>query len=127
MQIKEMYVYWQNNSGGYFKEIRKTYKDNMLILPVRRNSPVYNDYSNLAVADKEVIPKEVYFDGVEKGYDCSCCGDRWSRLDEWDEKEKIYIYEDMVEFEKSQPKKFSYYVILSELKKADTDNIDFKN
>ena len=27
MQIKEMYVYWQNNSGGYFREIRKTYKD----------------------------------------------------------------------------------------------------
>ena len=124
MQIKEMYVYDQINSGGYFKEIRKTYKDDMLILPVRRNSPVYNDYSNLAVADKEIIPNEVYFDGVEKEIDCPCCGDRWSRLNEWDEKEKIYIYENEDEFRKFKPEIYEYYVILSELKKADTGNID---
>lgn len=123
MQIKYMYAYWQNNSGGYFREIRKTYKDNMLILPVRRNSSVYNDCSNLAVADKEIIPSEVYFDGVEKEIDCPCCGDRWNRLDEWDTPKKIYIYEDMSEFEKSKPERYSYYVILSELKKADTGNI----
>lgn len=124
MQIKEMYVYWQNASGGYLKEIRKTYKDNMLILPVKCIGATTYDYKHLAVADKEIIPKEVYFDGVEEGYDCSCCGDRWSRLDEWDEKEKIYIYENLDEFEKSKPERFSYYVILSELKKADTGNID---
>lgn len=124
MQIKEMYVYDQINSGGYFKEIRKTYKDDMLILPVRCNSPVYNDYSNLAVADKEIIPNEVYFDGVEEGIDCPCCGDRWSRLNEWDLKEKIYIYENEDEFRKSKPEIYEYYVILSELKKADTGNID---
>nr|DAJ27049.1 MAG TPA: SARCOSINE OXIDASE ALPHA SUBUNIT, SARCOSINE Oxidase, Ligand Complex, Oxidoreductase [Caudoviricetes sp.] len=110
--------------GGYFKEIRKTYKDDMLILPVRRKSPVYNDYSNLAVVNKEIIPNEVYFDGAEEGIDCPCCGDRWSRLNEWDTKEKIYIYENLDEFEKSKLKRFRYYVILSELKKADTGNID---
>lgn len=124
MQIEEMYVYWQNARGGYFKEIRKTYKDNMLILPVKCIGATTYDYKHLAVAYKEIIPKEVYFDGVEEGYDCLCCGDRWSRLDEWDEKEKIYIYENLDEFEKSKPERFSYYVILSELKKADTDNID---
>ena len=124
MQIKYMYVYWQNVSSGYLKEIRKTYKDDMLILPAKCMGVTTYDYRHLAVADKEVIPKEVYFDGVEKGYDCSCCGDRWSRLDEWDGKEKIYIYEDTVEFEKSKPERFEYYVILSELKKADTGNID---
>ena len=116
MQIKYMYVYWQNNSGGYFREIRKTYKDDMLILPVKCNSFVYEDYSDLAVEDKEIIPNEVYFDGVKKGLDCPCCGDRWSRLDEWDEKEKIYIYENLDEFEKSKPERYEYYVILSELK-----------
>ena len=73
MQIKEMYVYWQNNSGGYSKEIRKTYKDNMLILPVKCMEATTHSYEHLAVADKEIIPKEVYFDGVEKGLDCSCC------------------------------------------------------
>lgn len=123
MRIKEMYVYWQNNSGGYFKEIRKTYKNNMLILPVKREGFRSNGYSSLAVADKEVIPKEIYFDGVDKGFDCSCCGDRWSRLDEWDTPKKIYIYENLDEFEKSKPGRYSYYVILSELKKADTGNI----
>lgn len=124
MQIQYMYVYDQLNSGGYFKEIRKSYKDDMFILPVKRNSPVYNDYSNIAVADKEIIPSEVYFDGVEEGIDCPCCGDRWSRLNEWDLKEKIYIYENEDEFRKSKPERFEYYVILSELKKADTGNID---
>ena len=124
MQIKEMYVYWQNASGGYFKEIRKTYKDNMLILPVKCMEATTHSYEHLAVADKKITPNEVYFDGVEEGLDCPCCGDRWSRLDEWDEKEKIYIYENLEEFEKSKPGRFSYYVILSELKKADTGNID---
>lgn len=124
MQIKEMYVYWQNNSGGYFKEIRKTYKDNMLILPVKCMEATTHSYEHLAVADKEIIPKEVYFDGVEKGLDCSCCGDRWSRLNEWDLKEKIHIYENEDEFRKSKPEIYEYYVILSELKKADTGNID---
>ena len=83
-----------------------------------------HSYEHLAVVDKEVTPKEVYFDGVEKGVDCSCCGDRWSRLDEWDTPKKIYIYENLDEFEKSKPERYSYYVILSELKKADTGNID---
>ena len=111
MQIKEMYVYWQNASGGYLKEIRKTYKDNMLILPVKCMGATTYDYKHLAVADKEVTPKEVYFDGVEKGVDCSCCGDRWSRLDEWDEKEKIYIYENLDEFEKSKSRYWQYRLI----------------
>ena len=124
MQIKEMYVYWQNNSGGYFKEIRKTYKDNMLILPVKCIGATEYGYEHLAVADKEITPNEVYFDGVEEGLDCPCCGDRWSRLGDWNKKEKIYIYENLEEFEKSKPERFGYYVILSELKKADTGNID---
>ena len=118
MQIKEMYVYWQNNSGGYFKEIRKTYKDNMLILPVKRAGIGTKEHYNLAVEDKEIVPKEIYFDGVENGIDCPCCGDRWSRFDEWDTPEKIYIYENTEDFEKSKPGRFEYYVILSELKKS---------
>ena len=124
MQIKEMYVYWQNASGGYLKEIRKTYKDDMLILPVKCMGATTYDYKHLAVADKKITPNEVYFDGVEEGLDCPCCGDRWSRLGDWNKKEKIYIYENLEEFEKSKPERFGYYVILSELKKADTGNID---
>jgi hypothetical protein len=27
----------------------------------------------------------VYFNGVEKGRDCDCCGDRWYSAEEWDE------------------------------------------
>lgn len=124
MQIKYMYVYWQNASGGYLKEIRKSYKDDMLILPAKCMGATTYDYKHIAVADKKIIPKEVYFDGVEEGIDCPCCGDRWSRLNEWDLKEKIYIYENEDEFRKSKPEIYEYYVILSELKKADTGNID---
>ena len=27
----------------------------------------------------------VYFDGIRKGIDCECCGDRWYGAEEWDE------------------------------------------
>ena len=29
--------------------------------------------------------KGIYFDGVNSGEDCPCCGDRWLPVDDWDE------------------------------------------
>lgn len=34
----------------------------------------------------------IYFDGYEKGFDCSCCGDRWYRVDDYDGTDKPMIY-----------------------------------
>lgn len=30
----------------------------------------------------------IYFDGIRKGLDCECCGDRWYGAEEWDEEER---------------------------------------
>lgn len=120
MEVKEMYVYWQNNSYSIYEGVRNTYSNDMTILPVKYNGIVLKeDYVNLAVANKEIIPDEVYFDGVENGRDCGCCGDRWSRLDEYYDKRKVYIFENREEFENYDLTERIFYVILSELKKAD--------
>jgi hypothetical protein len=35
----------------------------------------------------------IYFNGVEKGFDCPCCGDRWYEISNGDDgKEKPEIY-----------------------------------
>lgn len=32
-------------------------------------------------ADAIAMERGLYFDGIDKGIDCSCCGDRWQRAD----------------------------------------------
>lgn len=55
------YVFRQNNSGGFFD-----------------GPPEIIIYAVTAVeANALAETKGVYFDGVEKGVDCDCCGDRW--------------------------------------------------
>lgn len=53
----------QNNSGGSFDA---PYED--IIIEA-------NNYKQANALAKD---EGVYFDGVEDGYDCACCGDRWS-------------------------------------------------
>lgn len=64
------YVFYeqsQNHTGG-FERIRKV--------------SVYA--SNAAEANRKAIEDHgIYFDGVSKGIDCACCGDRWHRLYDW--------------------------------------------
>lgn len=40
----------------------------------------------------------IYFDGVEKGWDCECCGDSWWRQTELDEDEPYTLDEILKEF-----------------------------
>lgn len=61
----EFYMFDQNNSGGHFTVNEKLC--HRLIIEA-------ND-KNEAIAIAEELG--VYFDGVEKSWDCSCCGDRW--------------------------------------------------
>ena len=59
MLIKKMYVYSQNNSGGYFKDIRNWYRDNMAILPVKLYGSYFeNKYVSIAVDDTKIVPEE---------------------------------------------------------------------
>lgn len=57
------YVYAQNNSGGRFIGPRS----------------ITVEADTVEQADKLAIAQGVYFDGVAKGLDCECCGDRWYR------------------------------------------------
>lgn len=60
------YTFNQNNSGG--RLIRNVNLDHYVIIQAA------NKRTALRIARKIGI----YFDGVRKGIDCSCCGDRWS-------------------------------------------------
>lgn len=69
---KKFYLYIQNNSGGFF---------------------VYDNYISPYVAIEKESDTEankfaekigIYFDGVYKGEDCECCGDRWIKANEKD-------------------------------------------
>ena len=58
-----VYVYTQNNSGGYYRDPAK------YIIVVDAND------SDEALGIAEMAGLYLY--GMAKGVDCSCCGDRW--------------------------------------------------
>lgn len=58
------YHFRQNNSGGYFDD-----------MPAH----VFIEAENAEQANEDAIKLGIYFDGVRKGRDCECCGDRWYR------------------------------------------------
>jgi hypothetical protein len=66
--IKSMkwFEFSQNNSGGSFDV-----DDNVCH---RLFIEAEDEKSAFDIAES----KGIYFDGVEKGIDCECCGDRWS-------------------------------------------------
>lgn len=69
------YEFCQNNSRGTFDV-----DDNVC-------HRLFIEAPNLEMAIAIAESKGCYWDGCEKGIDCSCCGDRWATP--WDEKEVI--------------------------------------
>lgn len=64
---KGFYEYSQNNSGGGFDvDDRVCHR---IVIEAHSGDE----------ADSIAESLGVYFDGCEKGIDCDCCGDRWSR------------------------------------------------
>lgn len=66
----KFYVFDQNNSGGYWDKVLG-YK-------------VIIEAENPRQANKLAEVMGIYFNGVENGEDCECCGDRWCEVDEYD-------------------------------------------
>ena len=64
------FTFYQNNSGGYF-DVDKNLSKFVIIEA--------NDFTE---ANKKAEEVGIYFDGCDKGDDCSCCGDRWESVDE---------------------------------------------
>jgi len=59
------YEYSQNNSGGSFD-----LSDDIGVY-------VWIEAPNQEVANAIALTKGIYFNSMELGYDCGCCGDRW--------------------------------------------------
>lgn len=68
------YEYRQNNSGGRF------------LAPAVR---VFVEADTPDEADTIAEWNGLYFDGVDGGRDCPCCGDRWCRAYDWGTHEEI--------------------------------------
>ena len=66
----KFYVFDQNNSGGYWDKIL--------------GFKVIIEAENPRQANKLAEVMGIYFNGVENGEDCECCGDRWHEVDEYD-------------------------------------------
>ena len=58
------YTFQQKNSGGYFRGPER-------IIIKAENAEIANEIA--------VEQAGIYFDGVLKGEDCGCCGNRWNR------------------------------------------------
>jgi uncharacterized UBP type Zn finger protein len=72
MNTTKWYEFRQNNSGGSFDidgEIGK------IVIIEAESADMANSFA-------ESIG--IYFNGVQKGYDCECCGSRWHKANEWD-------------------------------------------
>jgi hypothetical protein len=63
----KLYEFNQNNSGGYFVT-----NENLC-------HRVFIEADNVREAIEKAEQLGCYWDGVNKGIDCSCCGDRWRK------------------------------------------------
>lgn len=68
--MSKFYTYRQNNSGGSF--VYDKTKGISINVIVEANSK--------EEADNKAEQIGLYWNGVEEGYDCGCCGDRWSNF-----------------------------------------------
>lgn len=73
--VRKFYTFMQNNSGGSF--VHDPVQGLGYAVAIEARSA---DEAN-TIAERVV---GIYFEGVDEGLDCSCCGDRWSRADESD-------------------------------------------
>lgn len=71
MNTMNWYHFRQNNSGGSF-----VHEDNEL------SHHVFIEAMDSTHANAIATKLGVYFDGCDRGMDCSCCGDRWHDVDE---------------------------------------------
>ncbi len=71
----KFYTFHQNNSGGSFTE------------PAIK---LIVEASNADEAANIAIDNGVYFNGVDFGSDCPCCGDRWTDYPDESDEPEIY-------------------------------------
>jgi hypothetical protein len=68
------FTFSQNNSGGKFQRVAGKINEYVII-----------EAHDTEEANKRAEEIGIYFDGVNMGWDCGCCGDRWTRI--WEDGE----------------------------------------
>jgi hypothetical protein len=101
----KFYIFNQNNSGGRWRIDLKNGISHIVIIEAK----------NAKEANSRAVSAGVYFDGVEDGSDCECCGDRWSRVrdDDWDYKntlEEIVMELNRCEYTKREKSVYVHYI-----------------
>ena len=95
--------YNQNNSGGSF------------VIDDDVAHYVIIEADTAEEANKKAEEIGIYFDGVDKGWDCYCCGDRWYPVWNYEgEKEPLIYGEPVAEYsdifaQKNKPYAHVYY------------------
>lgn len=69
--MSKFYTYDQNNSGGIVDIDEKNGITVFVIV----------EADNADQANRRAEEIGLYWDGVDRGMDCECCGDRWYRAD----------------------------------------------
>lgn len=112
------YEYTQNNSGGHF-EVNDKLCDRLFI-----------EADTFTEADSIAEDLGVYFNGVYKGIDCGCCGDRWSRGDEIKLSEfnengyEVPMYDGMGDIESAWQSRYGAYEIHTEPRWKKTSSVN---
>ena len=70
----KFYTYEQKNSGGYYSNFEEEGIAEYLIIEA-----LDDIHANARAEDIGI-----YFDGRKNGKDCTCCGDRWVKVEEED-------------------------------------------
>jgi hypothetical protein len=73
MTKTETFRYHQNNSGGFVVDAPTLNASEGYV----EGFDIYIYASSKDEANRIAESKGIYFDGVRKGRDCECCGDRW--------------------------------------------------
>lgn len=83
--MRKFYTFDQSNPGGYFINDDKIAE--YIIIQAESADEANNKAEEIGI----------YFNGIRKGLDCSCCNDRWYPVAEWDGKDTIKITSSMIE------------------------------
>ncbi len=78
--MSKFYTFMQNNSGGHFSFDEKLGITHFVIIE--------GDSEEEAEDKAKCIG--IYYDGVDDGLDCPCCGDRWYRPEDGADEPAIY-------------------------------------
>lgn len=88
----KFFTFVQNNSGGdYIYSPEEGIGEYVII-----------ESENASQANKKAEDIGLYFNGVDKGLDCECCGDRWHKVDDYEGKDRPFVYDKEIPIDRNE-------------------------